>query len=45
MRPALVHFTDLKSTGSELLVISVGTVDNFKYEGWCQLFSPISPKR
>ena len=39
----IIHFDGLKSTGLELLVKSVGAINNYKYEGWYQLISPISP--
>ena len=41
----IIHFDELKSTGLEILVKSVGAINNYKYESWSQLISPISPNR
>ena len=41
----IIHFDNLKSAGSEILVKTVGAINNFNCEGWSQLFSPISRNR
>ena len=41
----IIHFDELKSAGLEILVKSVGAINNYKYEGWSQLVSPISPNQ